>query len=137
LYVLPVVQLLHGFNFALYWAAAVDAIHKLSPKELTTTSMAALNVAYATFGAAVGSFLWGYVYDSYGGVKSVYNCSALLLICTIAVLSGSRSLLNSANFTHLAGEIGSKTAGSTSSSIHVSVASPHVHKDKDEGALTL
>ena len=26
------VQLIHGFNFALFWAAAVDAFVKLSPK---------------------------------------------------------------------------------------------------------
>jgi hypothetical protein len=94
LYLLPAVQLIHGLNFALYWAAAVDAIHKLSPRELTTTSMATLNVAYATFGAAVGNLLWGYVYDKCGGVTTVYNFSALLLIFTIAIWSGSSSLLS-------------------------------------------
>ena len=26
------IQLIHGFNFALFWAAAVDAFIKLSPK---------------------------------------------------------------------------------------------------------
>ena len=139
LYVLPVVQLIHGLNFALYWAAAVDAIHKLSPKELNTTSMAALNVAYATFGAAVGSLLWGYVYDSYGGVNSVYKYSALLLMGTIVVLYSSRSLLNSSNFSHLASEIGSKAMGSAVSSMHthVPIASPHIHKEKDQENLTL
>jgi hypothetical protein len=98
LYVLPVVQLIHGLNFALYWSAAVDAIHKLSPKELNTTSMAALNVAYATFGAAVGNLLFGYVYDLSGGVNSVYNFSAILMILTIGLLSGSGSLLSAHHF---------------------------------------
>jgi len=116
LYVLPIVQMIHGLNFALYWAAAVDAIHKLSPRELTTTSMAALNVAYATFGAAVGNLVWGYVYETCGGVTSVYNYSALLLIFTIAVFSGSGSLLRPSVFSAAHADPGGGNGGEESGS---------------------
>ena len=48
LYIILVVQLLHGFNFALFWTATVDLIFKLAPKEISTSCMSSLNVVYFT-----------------------------------------------------------------------------------------
>ena len=73
---------------------------RLNDHDLLVCLQAALNVAYATFGAAVGNLLWGYVYDAHIDVTAVYNYAAWLLIITIALLSGSRSLINEAHFHH-------------------------------------
>jgi len=58
-YLVLCVQLLHGFNFALFWSASVDAIFKFAPKDLASSSMALLNMVYFTGGGAVGSLVWG------------------------------------------------------------------------------
>ena len=62
LYLILAVQLLHGFNFALFWSASVDAMFRFSPKDLSTSSMALLNMVYFTGGGAVGSLVWGFIY---------------------------------------------------------------------------
>lgn len=78
--ILLFIQLLHGLNFALFWAAAVDAIFKLSPKELSTSCLSSLNVIFFTMAAGVGNLLWGYLYDYYGGVFRVYLLAAIVSV---------------------------------------------------------
>jgi MFS family permease len=76
---LLLVQLLHGFNFALFIAAGVDLVSSLAPPDLTTSSLAVFNVVYMTLGPAVGSLLWGLLYDGNTlGVALVYFAAAFL-----------------------------------------------------------
>lgn len=96
LYVLPFVQLLHGFNFAVYWSVATDAVYKLSPKELTTICIAALNVSYFTFGGAVGNILFGHIYDANQGPGSVYWCSFFLLSAILMLFKTQETTISSA-----------------------------------------
>jgi predicted MFS family arabinose efflux permease len=77
--------LIHGLNFALYWSASIDAIHKLAPKDLRTICIAVLNVSYHTFGGALGNLIWGIVYD-YHGVVNVYKYAAFLMIGIVVLL---------------------------------------------------
>ena len=100
LYFLPCIQLLHGLNFALYWSAAIDAIHKLAPNELQTICIAALNVSYYTFGGAAGNVIWGHLYDYSRGIFWVYLYSCLVLIFTLLLLRSQRSILNTALSSH-------------------------------------
>ena len=100
LYILPAIQLLHGLSFAVYWAAAIDAIYKLAPKELQTISIAALNVSYYTFGGAVGNLVWGYAYDHFNGAEGVYRYSCVLLVVTVLLFRSRSHLLNSASLSH-------------------------------------
>ena len=100
LYFLPYIQLLHGMNFALYWSAAIDAIHKLAPKELQTICIAALNVSFYTFGGAAGNVIWGHLYDHSGGIFSVYIYSSLLLVFTVLLLRSQSLILNTALSSH-------------------------------------
>jgi predicted MFS family arabinose efflux permease len=44
--IMAVQLLLHGFNFALYWATAVEAIKRLAPARLNTSSLATLNMCF-------------------------------------------------------------------------------------------
>ena len=78
------VSLLHGFSFALFWAAIVDAIFKLGRCSLSATSMAALNVAFFTIGGAVGNFVWGWVYHV-GGVVDVYLFAAGVSVLNVFI----------------------------------------------------
>ena len=64
-------QLTHGAAFALFWAAAVDAVRLLAPPGLGAGSLAALNTFYFTLAGASGSAAWGFAYDA-GGAVSVY-----------------------------------------------------------------
>jgi PPP family 3-phenylpropionic acid transporter len=79
------VSLLHGFSFALFWSAIVDAIFKLGRCSLSATSMAALNVAFFTIGGAVGNFVWGWIYHV-GGVINVYYCAAVIALVNVVVI---------------------------------------------------
>ena len=101
LYVLPYIQLLHGLNFALYWSSAIDAIHKLSPKELQTICIAALNITFYTCGGAVGNIMWGYIYDNMGGIGSVYWYSSFMLLFTVMLLNLQKNMLNAVLSTHV------------------------------------
>jgi predicted MFS family arabinose efflux permease len=96
LYMIMGIQLLHGFNFALFWAATVDIIFKLSPKELSTSCMSTLNVIYFTLAQAAGNFIWGYVYDYGGGVFSVYVASAMMLFMNLMYFGTTEDTLKAA-----------------------------------------
>ena len=103
LYLILVIQLLHGFNFALFWSATVDIIFKLSPKDLSTSCMSILNVVYFTLSQAVGSLIWGYVYDYGGGVFSVYVAAAMFLFANVLYFGTTEDILRSAlshNYSH-------------------------------------
>jgi len=88
LYLILIVQMLHGFNFALFWSASVDAIFKLAPRELNTSSMATLNVFYFTVAGAIGNLMWGLVYEWTGGITLVYFFSSLVLFANIIWFNG-------------------------------------------------
>lgn len=93
IYAILFVQLLHGFNFALFWSASVDAIFKFSPKDLASSSMALLNMVFFTGGGAVGSLVWGFIYEWGGGVTHVYLISSLTLLVNVLYFFSEESLL--------------------------------------------
>lgn len=78
LYGILLVQLMHGFNYALFWSASVDAVFHQSPKHLGTSCMATLNLFYQALGFGIGSLLWGYVYEFLGGMNSTFYLLAIL-----------------------------------------------------------
>ena len=71
------VQLMHGFNYALFWSASVDAVFHQSPKHLGTSCMATLNLFYQALGFGIGSLLWGYVYEFLGGMNGTFYLLAI------------------------------------------------------------
>lgn len=93
LYLILAVQLLHGFNFALFWSASVDAMFRFSPKDLSTSSMALLNMVYFTGGGAVGSLVWGFIYEWGGGVTYVYLISSLTLLVNVLYFKAEEGVL--------------------------------------------
>lgn len=85
LHIIFAIQVFHGMCFALYWAAAIDAIYKLSPKNLTSSCLAMLNVMYFTLSGALGNWFWGWLYSFTDEIKWVYILSASA--CILLVLN--------------------------------------------------
>jgi predicted MFS family arabinose efflux permease len=85
--VLAATQLLHGFAFAGFWACLVEVVTRLSSQHnLLNGCLAVINALYFTVGAAIGSVLWGYVYDnSVSGMHQVYVLAGCLLVGVIAM----------------------------------------------------
>ena len=80
------IQIFHGFNFALFWAAAVDAIAKLTPKEVANSCLASLNIIYFTFSGIVGNSVVGYIYDLYG-MYFVFIVGCITLTLNVLIFS--------------------------------------------------
>ena len=78
MYGILAVQLLHGFCYALFWTASVDAVFCQSPKHLVTSCMATLNLSYQAVGFGIGSLAWGYVYEYLGGMTIFFYALAIL-----------------------------------------------------------
>lgn len=78
MYGILAVQLLHGFCYALFWTASVDAVFCQSPKHLGTSCMATLNLSYQAIGFGIGSLFWGYVYEYLGGMTSFFYTLSIL-----------------------------------------------------------
>jgi predicted MFS family arabinose efflux permease len=74
------IQVIHGFNFALFWAAAVDAIFKLAPAASRNSCMATLNMIYFTLGGIVGNSAAGYIYEYWGSVVLYYIAAFVLAL---------------------------------------------------------
>lgn len=89
LHIIIASQLIHGINFGMFWVAASDAIYKLAPDHLLTSSMASLNMAYFTCGGTIGNYLWGWLYEWTGGVTSLYVCATGIIYIMLFVLRSS------------------------------------------------
>ena len=90
-------HVLHGPSFALFWASSVDAIYKQSPKHLGASCMGVLNMFFNTLGAAIGSLLWGYLYEWFGGMNfGFYFIAILMQILAIHYCTQNTGYLNSA-----------------------------------------
>lgn len=94
-YAIACVQLIHGFNFALFWASSVDAIKMLAPPGLRASSMATLNIMFFTLAGVFGNISWGIIYDLYG-ISYVYLGAALTLAVNITYFGGYASVVKDA-----------------------------------------
>ncbi|XP_066932286.1 major facilitator superfamily domain-containing protein 6-like [Clytia hemisphaerica] len=61
------IQLLHSFGFALFFAAAIERVEKISPKEIHTTMVSIVNGLKFGFGILIANMAGGATYDRYGG----------------------------------------------------------------------
>lgn len=90
-------HVLAGPSFAMFWATSVDALFKQSPRHLGSTCMATLNMFYFVLGPCVGSLLWGYVYEWFGGMSFGFYFLTMLMqgYCVYKCFLG-QALLNAA-----------------------------------------
>ena len=61
------IQLLNAFCFALFVAAAIEHVVRISPKEICTTMVSIVNALKFGFGILIANMAGGATYDSYGG----------------------------------------------------------------------
>eukprot|EP00754_Rhynchopus_humris_P034349 Rhum_TRINITY_DN15671_c0_g1::Rhum_TRINITY_DN15671_c0_g1_i1::g.161818::m.161818 len=80
------IQALHGLSFGLMWAAAVPYIQHVAPPGKETFAQSLVCTIWGTMGQAVGSVLWGYLYDRQGAAQ-VYLAGAFTTLFTMAVLT--------------------------------------------------
>eukprot|EP00658_Telonema_sp_P-2_P036605 TRINITY_DN26441_c0_g2_i3.p1 TRINITY_DN26441_c0_g2~~TRINITY_DN26441_c0_g2_i3.p1 ORF type:complete len:257 (+),score=56.16 TRINITY_DN26441_c0_g2_i3:1-771(+) len=84
------IQALHGFCFALFWSAMVDATFKLAPVHLKGTSQSLLSTAYYVVGPAVGSPGWGALYQWTGRAAPAYFGGVMLVGASMVGVSHLR-----------------------------------------------
>ncbi|KAI9315031.1 major facilitator superfamily domain-containing protein [Zopfochytrium polystomum] len=74
-----VIELLHGFTFSLTWTAAVRFAHEMAPPEFATTSQGILNGAHGGLGYGIGYVVAGVLYVRRGAVFMFRSTAALTL----------------------------------------------------------
>lgn len=62
-----ILQMLHAFEFSLFWAATLDKINAFTPKENLTTMISIAMVIKMGLGSLLANIIGGYVYDKYNG----------------------------------------------------------------------
>jgi len=73
---LVAIQVLHGFTFGLYWAAAIRALEHLVPSRLRATGQTLYSAVTFAIGGAIGYRVAGFGYDQLGGAHRVYAWAA-------------------------------------------------------------
>lgn len=93
-------ELLHGFTFALGWAAATQYVAVLLPPELSSSAQGLLAAVQWGLGSAVGSSVGGAVARKFGW-RAMWRSGAALAAITLVVfwLSGKESVDSNANET--------------------------------------
>lgn len=77
-YCILTTQLLHGANFALFWATMVHVLYKVAPPDMKNTALGLLNTLYYTVGGAIGNICWS-ILCARIGIRGVFLCGAAFL----------------------------------------------------------
>ena len=86
-YFVLALEALHGFTFALMWAAAVEFSKTRSPKGWTTTIQAIVTTSWRCLGVGIGSGVGGYVAE-YKGFPYLYRGAGIIVgaVCVLHIL---------------------------------------------------
>ncbi|KAJ9448471.1 hypothetical protein DIPPA_64950 [Diplonema papillatum] len=81
-----VIQTLHGLSFGMMWTAAVAHVQVLAPSGKETFVQSLLCSFWGTLGQAIGAILWGAIYDFYSP-QVVYVSGAVLSVAVLLFLT--------------------------------------------------
>ncbi len=84
--VLLAFQPLHAVTFALFWVTSLDQVRARAPKEVLATAQGVFNAAVGA-GAVVGMFVWGGLFEVYGG-RTTFLAAACAATCAALAASG-------------------------------------------------
>ena len=84
--VLLAFQPLHAVTFALFWVTSIDQVKARAPKEVLATAQGVFNAAVGG-GAVVGMFVWGGMFEAYGG-RTTFLCAAGVAACAALAAAG-------------------------------------------------
>ncbi|WP_139488035.1 MFS transporter [Brevibacillus dissolubilis] len=78
-------QLLQGVTFVIFYTAAIQYLYGIIPEEWKSTGQMVLAVLFFGVSGIVGSFVGGWIFDTFGGA-SLYNVMAVLSV--IGLIAG-------------------------------------------------
>ena len=84
--VLLALQPLHAVTFALFWVTSLDQVRARAPKEVLATAQGVFNAAVGG-GSVVGMFVWGGLFEVYGG-RTTFLVAACAAACAAVAASG-------------------------------------------------
>uniref|UniRef100_A0A7M5XEP1 Major facilitator superfamily associated domain-containing protein n=2 Tax=Clytia hemisphaerica TaxID=252671 RepID=A0A7M5XEP1_9CNID len=85
-WMLPI-QLLHSFGFALFFAAMMEHVTVISPKEIHTTMVSIVNGLKFGFGILIANMAGGVAYDHFGG-GMLFLMTAFVCLGWVCVMVG-------------------------------------------------
>ncbi|MCW5878533.1 MAG: MFS transporter [Anaerolineales bacterium] len=86
LWVLLLLQLLHGLTFALLWIAGVHFMARNAPKGLSATAQGLFNAALSGIGYGLGNLVWGIFIDQVG-VQNMYAISGSMILAGFGLVA--------------------------------------------------
>ena len=88
-YLIPVAQILNGFNVGVFNLSALNYTEQISTKDILTSMYGIVNALIFGLGILLANVIGGLMYQHYG-VKNLYGCAAVLSgLCAIPVFSFS------------------------------------------------
>ena len=99
LWLMLFVQTLHGFGFALIWAAVMEYIHEVTPKEILLTMFLILQSIHFGVAALLSITVGGHLYQLYGG-RALFRGKAVICgvwTALMVIYYGSKRIKNKYN----------------------------------------
>ncbi|KAL0103099.1 hypothetical protein PUN28_017440 [Cardiocondyla obscurior] len=83
-----ILELLHGPSFGLCWPTMVSYGDKVTPSGTKATMQGFIGAVFEGIGVASGSFIYGWLFDSYGGVTAMrtFSVGALLWLSVFWIM---------------------------------------------------
>lgn len=87
-FALPIIETLHCFSFALFWAAASHMLHNVcaTGNVVLVSNQSLLSLSHMTIGQGLGSYVWMQVYGKYG-IGSAIAGGLVVTIISAVILS--------------------------------------------------
>jgi len=82
LWIIVVLQLLHGVSFAGSWCVATHVIQRVSPRAVSASAQVLVTQLYFTVGQGCGNVFWHRWYEADGLAGRIYLAGALALIAS-------------------------------------------------------
>eukprot|EP00466_Bigelowiella_natans_P020527 jgi/Bigna1/87798/estExt_fgenesh1_pg.C_240133 len=83
LLILPI-QLLHGLSFGVNWLASCEYVQHIAPPHITASAQSAISTT-SVIASALGTYLWGVIYERYNSV-SFFVATGVELMVFITIL---------------------------------------------------
>lgn len=82
-------QPLHALSFALFWVTSLEHVKRRAPGEILATAQGLFNAALGA-GAVIGMFVWGALFEAYGGGLTFACAAGVAALAAIAASGADR-----------------------------------------------
>ena len=101
MYLMVPIQALHGLSYGLMWSAAIPYVQIIAPPGKETLAQSMVCTIWGTLGQAIGSLVWGALYDLYSPAEVYFSGAVLTLFILIFISLPSRNWLRTVEPTPL------------------------------------